>query len=101
MDVDLGGGVYLEYHNNPHFHMPLEEYCSGYLVLCKKENDKYYIDAFKIPYGYAIYTPGNIIHNDCFLVGKYLVVYSVSKEYSTVILKTKNNNLVKMNIYSV
>lgn len=98
MDPNLGGGVYLEYHNNPHFHMPLDDKCEGCLILGKKVNEKYALSAFQIPYGYAVYTPGWIIHNDCFLIGRYLVVYAISNEYSTVILKDNNDNLVKVDI---
>lgn len=95
MDEQLGGGVYLEYHNNPHFHMPLNNDSRGCLILGKKEDDNYTLSAFQIPHGYGIYTPPWGIHNDCFLIGEYLVVYSVSEDYSTVIIKNKNQTLVE------
>ena len=92
------GGVYLEYHDRPHFHMPRDRDAHGYIIIGKKHDDKILLAAFKIPYGYALYTPGNVIHNDCFLVGRYLVVYSKTDFFSNVLLKTKNNTPVQVNI---
>jgi hypothetical protein len=88
-------GVYLEYHDRPHFHMPLNENATGYIILGKNDNftklphkennsQKYMLTAFKIPYDKAIYTPPYVFHNDCFLVGDYCVVYSITPNYSTV-----------------
>ena len=95
MNENLGGGIYLEYHNLPHFHMPLSNKDSGYLILGKKKNNQILLSAFKIPYNYAIYTPPNIIHCDSFLIGKYLVVYSKTNTYSTVICRNKyTKNLI-------
>jgi|HubBroStandDraft_4_1064222.scaffolds.fasta_scaffold68854_2 hypothetical protein len=82
---NFGGGFYLEYHDMPHFHMPLNEESGGYLILGKKaENNSYHLSAFSIPFGAAIYTPGNVIHDDALLVGSYQVVYSVTENFSTV-----------------
>ena len=88
------GGVYLEYHDRPHFHMPSDDKASGYLILGKKicDNTKLTLSAFKIPYGYAVYMNKYVIHNDCFLIGDYLVVYSKTDNYSTVLLKDKFDN---------
>jgi len=47
------GGVYLEYHNRPHFYMPLNKYTSGYLIIGKFLDNKIALSAFKIPYGYS------------------------------------------------
>lgn len=100
---DHGGGCYLEYHDRPHLHMPLDPQNSvGALVLGKKStvvDNQYELGAFQIPYGYAIYTPPNVIHNDCYLTGSYLVVYSVTSNYSTVILvEESTGEPVKVNI---
>jgi len=93
------GGVYIEYHDRPHFHMPLNNKCDGYLILGKKEDDKILLSAFSIPYGYAIYIPDNVIHNDCFLIGNYMVIYSKTDNYSTVLLQNKNGKPIKVSIY--
>ena len=92
------GGVYLEYHDRPHFHMPLNADSKGYMIIGKVVDDDLLLAAFNIPFGYALYTPENIVHNDCFLLGQYLVVYSKTKYYSNVIMKNKNNEPVKVEI---
>lgn len=100
------GGVYLEYHNRPHFHVPLIN-CrqqsqslqnNGHLILGKMTEEGIMLSAFEIPYGYAVETPNNIIHNDCFLKGEYLVIYSKTPEYSTVLLKNNQGKPIKVDI---
>ncbi|QKF94664.1 hypothetical protein QKU48_gp1206 [Fadolivirus algeromassiliense] len=90
--TNIGGGCYLEYHDTPHFHMPLNEKSEGYLILGKIINNDCYLSAFKIPYNYAIYTSPFTIHCDGYLVGEYLVVYTITENYSTVLLK--NNDMI-------
>ena len=59
----------------------------------KKEIDnKIRLSGFIIPWNYALYTPGNIIHSDGNLVGNWMVCYSKTKIYSTALLRDKNNN---------
>ena len=95
MNKNEGGGVYLEYHDTPHFHFPTNEYCNGFITIGKKINDEYEITGFKIPYGTGIYTPPNTIHNDCFLTGKWKVVYTNTNNFYTGIIRTKDNELVE------
>jgi len=96
---DYGGGVYLEYHKNPHFHMPIYLESNGGIMLAKKiEQDKYHISCFKIPFGYATYIPPYVLHNDCFLIGKYYVVYSVSEPFSTCLLRNKENKIINVSL---
>jgi hypothetical protein len=79
-----GGGIYMEYHDRPHFHLPRERECGGYLMLGKvlhSDDPKYFDDSpelikphytsqtfavtgFKIPFGYAVFTGRNVLHND-------------------------------------
>lgn len=88
MDKNKGGGIYLEYHNLPHIHIPLNISSKGYIILAKqKKSNLYDVSAFIIPFGKAIYIPPNVIHNDCFLIGDYNVLYGKSYKYSTAILK--------------
>lgn len=99
MQENIGGGMYLEYHNTPHFHQPLDEHASGYLLLAKKQSDLgYVLTAFQIPYGYAVYTPPNVLHNDAFLVGRYNVIYTVTDRFSTVLLRDQDNRMVRIQI---
>ena len=96
-----GGGIYMEYHDRPHFHLPRERECGGYLMLGKvlqSDEPKYFDDSpelikphytsqtfavtgFKIPFGYAVFTGRNVLHNDSYLFGAYSVVYSVTENY--------------------
>ena len=91
LNEELGGGCYLEYHNTPHFHMPLNEQASGHLILGKITDSGCQLSAFKIPYGCAIYTKPLTIHCDGYLTGDYLVVYTVTDSYLTMLLKNKEN----------
>ena len=99
LQENYGCGVYLEYHKNPHFHMPINENSGGGIILAKKiEQDKYHISCFRIPYGYATYIPPYTIHNDCFLIGEYYVIYSKSEPFSTCLLRNKNDIIIKIKI---
>ena len=64
----LGDGIYLGKHNTPHFHMPINLDSKGFYILGKYDRvtKKYNLLAFKIPLGYAIYTPPWIYHCDAF-----------------------------------
>lgn len=97
LDANQGGGAYLEIHDRPHFHMPLAPESGGYLILGKE--DKYgrrLLSAFKIPYGYGIYIAPWTIHSDAYLVGRYMVIYSVTPEFSTVIVRKSTGEPVKI-----
>lgn len=87
----FANGVYLEQHNRPHFHYN-NDFGLGFIVFGKKNNDCYELTAFRIPYFCGIYTPPNTIHNDCFLIGNYDVVYSKTPEFSTVKIHTKTES---------
>lgn len=99
MVADHGGGAYLEIHDRPHFHMPLNREAGGYMLLGKRYPDgSRCISAFKIPFGYGLLTEPWVIHADAFLVGLYMVVYSVAPEFSTVILRQSDGSLAKVSI---
>jgi len=86
--AEKGGGAYLEVHDRPHFHMPLEDSAGGYLIIGKQASDHTrYISAFQIPFGYAVHMPPWAIHCDGYLIGRYMVVYSATSEFSTVIVR--------------
>lgn len=82
-----GGGAYIEYHDTPHFHMPLNNRSDGFLILGRFTKDKCVLSAVRIPYGYAIYTSPYTIHCDAFLTGEYIVAYTIADNYHTVLLK--------------
>jgi len=94
-----GGGEYLEIHDQPHFHMPLEEAAGGYLIIgtaCSAASRK--VSAFNIPFGYGVLMAPWAIHSDAHLTGRYMVIYSITKNFSTVILKSKTGELVPITI---
>jgi hypothetical protein len=93
-----GCGAFLEYHDRPHLHMPLEDTASGHLLLGRYVDKHYLLSAFSIPYRHAIYTPPYALHADPYLVGRYLVIYSVTERYSTVVFRSKSGGLVKTRI---
>ena len=89
-----GGGAYIEYHDRPHLHLPTDKSSSGSMIIGHSLGNKYTLSAFKIPFGYGIYTPPNLLHADAFLIGKFLVIYSVTDHFSTVIFRTPDRELV-------
>lgn len=92
-----GGGIFVEYHNFPHIHIPMEESCGGYIVIGKAvEADEFHFTAFQIPYGYALYTPANTIHGDGTLVGKYGLALADSNMISANTVLIYNKNTQKM-----
>ena len=93
---EKGGVTFLEYHDRPHFHTPINDKAKGHLILGRKEGEKIILSAFQIPYGYGIHTCPYTIHTDAYLVGEYRVIFSVTKNYSTTILKNKNKALLHM-----
>ena len=95
---EFGGGAYIEYHDRPHLHMPIEACTGGHLILGRSSNDEYRLSAFRIPFGFGIYTPPYLLHADAYLVGKFLVVYSVTPNFSTVIFRSSKQQLVDVQI---
>ena len=90
-NINLGGGQYFEVHDNPHFHSPLNSDNKGFIILGKVINNKIRLSGFIIPWNTALYIPGGIIHNDGNLIGNWMVCYSKSLNFSTVLLRDKNN----------
>lgn len=104
MNKNLANGVYLEYHNTPHLYIKTNKNASGYLILGKKLlNGNLILSALTVPDNVAIYLPPNLIHNDCFLIGDYKVMYNFAETFSTVRLvdKTNTNNMTKVNLINL
>ncbi|WP_343562005.1 hypothetical protein [Kiloniella sp. b19] len=88
LDAQRGGGAYLEVHDRPHFHMPLDRDAGGYLILGKQdEKGIRRVSAFRIPFGFGVHMAPWAIHCDAYVVGRYLVIYSATPEFSTVIVR--------------
>lgn len=89
-----GGGYYLEVHNTPHLWSHLSPEGRGVLLLGKKISTHcYHLSAFTLPWGTAVYIPGGVIHCDGLLIGRVMVIYTVTAAYSTVILKKRDASL--------
>ena len=95
---DRGGGAFIEYHDQPHLHMPLDPAAYGHILLGRADGDDYLLSAFAIPHGHAIYSPPLALHADPYLVGRFLVVYAVTETYSTVVFRSPEGALVKPTI---
>jgi hypothetical protein len=54
--------------------------------------------AFKIPFGYGLYMPPNVIHCDSFLTGRFLIAYTNAKNFTTGILRTTTGDVTQVNI---
>lgn len=95
-----GGGPFLEHHDRPHLHMPLDEEAGGYLLLGRHERDgdrsDYLLSAFSIPFGSAVYTPCDVLHADPYLTGNYLVVYAIPGNFSTAVLRSPDGGIVRV-----
>lgn len=88
---DFGGGAYLEIHDRPHFHMPMDRSCGGYMILGKQDADgTRRVSAFRIPFGYGLHMGPWAIHNDAYITGRHIVIYSKTTEFSSVILRDEN-----------
>ncbi|WP_330925888.1 hypothetical protein [Candidatus Sororendozoicomonas aggregata] len=99
LDPHKGGGEYLEVHDRPHFYMPLNEHAGGYLIIGKYTRDKQrVISAFKIPYGYAVNVAPWCIHADSHLIGRYMVIYSMTESYSTVIVRKSTGEIAPIQL---
>ena len=88
-----GGGIFVEYHNFPHIHIPLSDKCGGYIVIGKAiEPEEFHFTAYQIPHGHALYTPANTIHGDGTLVGEYGLTIADPEMISanTVLIYNKN-----------
>jgi hypothetical protein len=94
MHPDLGGGTYLEVHDRPHFHMPVGAASEGGLVLGKPTGgNEYLLTAFRLPPGHGVVTGPGVIHNDAYLIGRFFVIYSLTPEYSTAIVRRSDGGL--------
>lgn len=99
LQPDLGGGAYLERHNQPHLHVPLNKDAAGHLILAKQvASGSFIMSAFRIPFGYAVYTRSNTLHCDSFLIGEYLAVFAVEDDYRTGIVMGRNGEILPVEV---
>lgn len=89
----LGDGFYMEKHNTPHIHIPVDNSSCGYYILGTIIDNSLYATAFQIPVNCAIYTPSNIYHCDAALVGNWNVMYACASQYTTYIIHNNDNTI--------
>ncbi len=94
--TERGGGEYIEYHDEPHLWAPKHAHCGGHILLGKQVQGKFYFTGFRIPFGQAVYLSPNILHSDAYLIGDYLVVYTTTDAYSTVIFRDKAKQIKRL-----
>ncbi len=97
LNESRGGGAYLEVHDRPHFHMPLCADAKGYLIIGRRDTDgTRRISAFQIPFGYGIQMAPWAIHSDAHLIGRFMVIYSATESFSTLIVRKKDGALADL-----
>lgn len=92
----LGDGFYIETHNTPHIHQPINADAHGFVVLGKKIENILLLSKVRIPFGKALYIPSNIFHNDSFLIGEYNVLYTKTDNYQTYLFKNYDNTITNI-----
>lgn len=69
-----GGGYFVERHDFPHLHIPLDDKCGGYIVIGKQLAERQFaFTAFRIPHRHGLYLPSYTIHGDGTLVGNHAI----------------------------
>ena len=96
-----GPGIFLEYHNFPHYVTPIGKDSRGPFVIGKfRKGGGMDIIGINIPLGHTLYIPPNIIHNDWYFIGKLATTVLVGEESDTVFLRGINNKKIPMEFIS-
>ena len=101
LEVSGGGGYFVETHDFPHLHVPLNPNCGGFIISGKRlADDCYHFTAFRIPYGCALHTPANAIHGDGTIVGEHAIcVATATAEANTVLFYNHNARAMAREIF--
>ena len=91
-----GGGEYIEYHDQPHFGAPQNAQSGGHILLGRQEGAYFYLTAFYLPFGSAIYLSPYTLHSDAYLVGDYRAVYALSGHFSTALLRDQQSRIQRL-----
>jgi hypothetical protein len=91
-----GGGYFVERHDFPHLHIPLNDQCGGYIVIGKQMSERQFaFTAFRIPHRHALYTPAHTIHGDGTLVGTHAITVARSSAKADTVLFYNRNTISK------
>jgi len=113
-----GGGAFIEYHDNEHWHYPMDETSGGYYIVGKtyrgrdgsgkfshsrSNGDQYHIEvaAMKIPYGFGVLSHPWVWHCDAFLTGKWRMAYGDTENYTTLKLYDGIANPTRIHVNSL
>lgn len=91
---NFGNGFYIEKHNTPHYHQPLDSNAGGFLILGLILDGDLILTKFKIPFGCGVYMKPETLHSDAFLVGNYNVMYTKTPDYSTYLFVNSNYSII-------
>lgn len=92
-----GGGFFVERHNFPHLHVPLDEGCGGYIIIGKQMSDTVFaFTAFQIPHEHGFYIPANTIHGDGTLVGNHAISVAKSSAKADTVLFYSQETISKI-----
>ena len=90
-----GGGYFVERHNFPHLHAPLQPDCDGCMLVGQQTGlDSYEFTGFRIPYGTALYTPPDVIHGDGCIVGEHAITVASASAIADTVLFYNNDTRV-------
>ena len=93
---NFGNGFYIERHNTPHYHQPLDSNAGGFLIVGLILDGDLVLTKFKIPFGYGVYMKPDTLHSDAFLVGNYNVIYTKTLDYSTYLFINSNHSIIRV-----
>lgn len=96
LQENLGNGFYIESHDTPHYHQPLNSNSAGHIILAKRFENQLIMSKFKIPFGHGLYTPPYVYHSDAYLIGDYNVIYNKADDYQTFMFRNNKNNIIKV-----
>jgi len=97
-----GKGLYLEYHDEPHYHEPMDAQAGGVYLLARMVKDSasgkdlVRISGFRVPFGSAVYSEPGAIHDDATTQGHWRVGYVNAKDFSTVLIRNNKSEKVGM-----
>ena len=91
-----GPGIFLEYHDFPHYFTPVSQDFRGPVVVGKfNKRKELELVGLNLPIGKTVYFPPNLIHNDWYVVGKVATTVSVD-ESNTVFVRGFNAKKIAM-----
>ena len=92
-------GMFVERHDFPQTMTPLDENCSGYVMLGRYVSETHMaFIAVQIPFGWTLIVDSGCIHGDTTLIGKYMMAMTTNHEVmnkaDSVFIEDKNSRCV-------